>query len=196
MLKIITVAVKKPSAKTIIRTFAALNYYLYKQNIMKVGNNKVVTMTYTLHLNNEQGEVIQKVDESRPFVQLFGVGALLPAFERNLTGLEEGDTFGFALSAEEGYGNPSDEAILKLDKKIFEIDGKVDTDMVAVGKTITMQDNQGHPLDGKVLAVEEDSVVMDFNHPLAGENLYFTGSILNVREATEEELAHGHVHSH
>lgn len=153
-------------------------------------------MTYTLHLNNEQGEVIQKVDESRPFVQLFGVGALLPAFESNLAGLEEGDTFGFALSAEEGYGNPSDEAILKLDKKIFEIDGKVDTDMVAVGKTITMQDNQGNPLDGKVLAIEEDSVVMDFNHPLAGENLYFTGSILNVREATPEELQHGHVHSH
>ncbi len=151
-------------------------------------------MTYTLHLNDEQGEVIQKVDESRPFVQLFGVGALLPAFESNLTGLAEGDTFGFALSAEEGYGNPSDEAILKLEKKIFEIDGVVDPEMVAVGKVITMQDNQGNPLDGKVLAVEEDSVIMDFNHPLAGENLYFTGSILNVREATEEELTHGHVH--
>jgi FKBP-type peptidyl-prolyl cis-trans isomerase SlyD len=161
---------------------------------MKVGNNKVVTMTYTLHLHDEQGEVIQKVDESRPFVQLFGVGALLPTFEKNLSGLEEGDTFGFGLTAEEGYGNPSDEAILKLEKKIFEIDGKIDPEMVAVGKVITMQDNQGNPLDGKVLAVEEDSVIMDFNHPLAGENLYFTGSILNVREATQEELAHGHVH--
>ncbi|HFB62346.1 MAG TPA: peptidylprolyl isomerase [Bacteroidetes bacterium] len=161
---------------------------------MKIGNNKVVTMTYTLHLNDEQGEVIQKVDESRPFVQLFGAGALLPTFEKNLAGLEEGDTFGFGLTAEEGYGNPSDEAILKLEKKIFEIDGVVDPEMVAVGKVITMQDNQGNPLDGKVLAVEEGSVVMDFNHPLAGENLYFTGSILNVREATQEELTHGHVH--
>jgi FKBP-type peptidyl-prolyl cis-trans isomerase SlyD len=161
---------------------------------MKVGKNTVVTMTYTLRYNNEQGDVIQKVDESRPFVQLFGAGALLPAFESNLTGLEEGDTFGFALTAEEGYGNPSDEAILKLEKKIFEIDGKVDPEMVAVGKVITMQDNQGNPLDGKVLAVEDDSVIMDFNHPLAGENLYFTGSILNVRPATEEELSHGHVH--
>jgi FKBP-type peptidyl-prolyl cis-trans isomerase SlyD len=161
---------------------------------MKVGNNKVVTMTYTLHLHDEQGEVIQKVDESRPFVQLFGVGALLPTFESNLTGLEKGDTFSFGLTSEEGYGNPSDEAILKLEKKIFEIDGVVDPEMVAVGKVITMQDNQGNPLDGKVLAVEEDSVVMDFNHPLAGESLYFTGSILDVREATEEELQHGHVH--
>ncbi len=151
-------------------------------------------MTYTLHLNDEQGEIIQKVDESKPFVQMFGVGALLPVFESNLNGLEAGDDFGFGLSAEEGYGNPSDEAILKLEKKIFEVDGKVDPEMVAVGKTITMQDNNGNPLDGKVLAVEEDSIIMDFNHPLAGESLYFTGSILDVREASEEELSHGHVH--
>ncbi len=151
-------------------------------------------MTYTLHLNNEQGEVIQKVDESKPFVQMFGVGALLPAFENNLTGLEEGDTFGFALVAEEGYGNPSDEVILKLEKKIFEVDGVVDPEMVAIGKMITMQDNNGNPIDGKILAVEDDSVIMDFNHPLAGESLYFSGSILNVRDASEEELSHGHVH--
>ncbi len=151
-------------------------------------------MTYTLHLNDEQGEVIQKVDESKPFVQMFGVNALLPAFENNLGGLGKGDDFGFGLSAEEGYGNLSDEAILKLEKKIFEVDGVVDTEMVAVGKTITMQDNNGNPLDGKVLAVEEDNIIMDFNHPLAGENLYFSGSILNVREASEEELSHRHVH--
>ncbi len=161
---------------------------------MKVGKNKVITMTYTLHLNDEQGEVIQKVDESKPFVQMFGVNALLPTFENNLGGLEKGDDFGFGISAEEGYGNLSDEAILKLEKKIFEIDGVIDPEMVAVGKTITMQDNNGNPLDGKVLAVEEDNVIMDFNHPLAGENLYFAGSILNVREASEEELSHGHVH--
>ncbi len=161
---------------------------------MKVGKNKAVTMTYTLYLNDEQGEVIQKVDESKPFVQMFGTGALLPAFEDNLTGLEAGDTFGFALTAEEGYGNPSDEAILKLEKKIFEVDGVVDPDMVAIGKIITMQDNNGNPIDGKVLAVEDDSVIMDFNHPLAGESLYFSGSILNVRDTSEEEMSHGHIH--
>jgi len=161
---------------------------------MKIENNKVVTMTYTLHLNDEQGEVIQKVDESKPFIQLFGVSALLPLFESNLSGMEKGDNFGFGLSAEEGYGNLSDEAILKLEKKIFEVEGVVDPEMVAVGKTITMQDNNGNPLEGKVLAVEEDNVIMDFNHPLAGESLFFTGTILNVRKATEVELSHGHVH--
>jgi len=161
---------------------------------MKVGNNKVVTMTYTLHLDNEQGEIVQKVDESKPFVQMFGINALLPLFESNLSGLEKGDNFSFGLSAEDGYGNLSDEAILKLEKKIFEADGVLDTEMVAVGKTITMQDNNGNPLDGKVLAVEEDGVIMDFNHPLAGKSLHFTGSILDVRDASQEELSHGHVH--
>ncbi|MBN2614951.1 MAG: FKBP-type peptidyl-prolyl cis-trans isomerase [Bacteroidales bacterium] len=161
---------------------------------MKIGKNMVVTMTYTLRHNDEQGEVIQKVDKDRPFVQLFGIGTLLPAFEENLSGLEKGDTFGFPLAADDAYGQSSDEAILELEKKIFEIDGVVDTEMVAEGKMITMQDQHGNPLEGKVLAVKDESVIMDFNHPLAGEDLYFSGSILDVREATAEELDHGHIH--
>ena len=161
---------------------------------MKVGNNKVVTMTYTLHFNDENGEVIQKVDESRPFVQMFGVGALLPAFESNLAGMGKGDTFGFHLDAGEAYGNPSEEAILELEKKIFEIDGKIDSEMIAEGKMVTMQDQHGNPIDGKVMAIKENSVIMDFNHPLAGENLYFEGRIIDVRDASDEELSHGHAH--
>ncbi len=151
-------------------------------------------MTYTLHFNDENGEVIQKVDESRPFVQMFGVGALLPAFESNLAGMGKGDTFGFHLNADEAYGNTSEEAILELEKKIFEIDGKINTEMVAEGKMVTMQDQHGNPIDGKVVAIKDDSVIMDFNHPLAGKNLYFEGSILDVRDASEEELSHGHAH--
>jgi len=57
-----------------------------------------------------------------------------------------------------------------------------------------MQDNEGHPLEGVVKSVEKDKVIMDFNHPMAGKNLYFTGSILELRDATPEEISHGHVH--
>ena len=161
---------------------------------MKVGKDKVVTMTYTLRADNEQGDVIQKVDESRPFVQLFGAGTLLPAFEKNLDGLEKGDSFGFQLMADEAYGSPKDDAIIELEKNIFEIDGKIDTELVAEGKMLTMQDQHGNPIDGKVVAIKESSVIMDFNHPLAGENLYFSGEILDVREASSEEISHGHIH--
>jgi FKBP-type peptidyl-prolyl cis-trans isomerase SlyD len=161
---------------------------------MKVGKDKVVTLTYELRLHDENGEVIQKVEENRPFVHLFGAGTLLPSFENNLNGLVPGDEFGFHLSAEEAYGDLSNEAIVELDKEIFMIDGKLDEEIVAVGKMVAMQDENGRPLEGTVLDIKDKSVIMDFNHPLAGESLYFSGKIADVREATDEEKSHGHVH--
>jgi len=161
---------------------------------MKVSKDKVVTLTYELRRKDEQGEVIQKVDEKRPFMHLFGLGTLLPAFEKNLSGLEVDDTFSFHLSADESYGNKTDDAIIELEKELFEIDGKIDEEMVAVGRMVAMQDENGHPVDGIVLEIKEKTVLMDFNHPLAGEDLYFSGQITDVREASEEEMSHGHVH--
>ena len=161
---------------------------------MKVSKDKVVTLTYELHRNDEKGEIIQKVDEKRPFVHLFGVGTLLPAFEENLANLETGDEFGFHLKADDAYGNTTEEAIIAVDKKMFEIEGKIDENMLAVGRILAMQDENGNPIDGKVIAIQDDKVIMDFNHPLAGQDLYFSGKVLEVRDATEEETSHGHVH--
>lgn len=161
---------------------------------MKVGKNKVISMTYVLTKNDVNGELVQEVTKDKPFVVLFGVGALLPKFEENLDGLAVGDNFGFALSSEEGYGEKTPDAIVDLDKKIFELDGKIDDEFLFVGATIPMQNEQGHPLTGQVLEIGENTVKMDFNHPLAGESLYFTGEVLEVREASAEEMEHGHVH--
>jgi len=161
---------------------------------MKVGNQKVVSLTYELRQNDAAGEIIQKVEKDRPFVYLFGVGGLLPKFEESLSGLAVGDKFSFSLSAEEGYGQPSEEAIIDLDKKIFEIDGKIDEDLLKIGNQITMQDQNGNPLDGIVMEITDDAVKMDFNHPLAGMDLHFSGDILEVREATKEEQNQGHAH--
>ena len=161
---------------------------------MKVSKNKVVTLTYSLRLNNETGELVQEATAERPFVHLFGVGNLLPAFENNLNGLEPGDNFGFHLTSDEAYGDQNNEAIIELDKSIFEIDGIIDEEMLTAGKLLHMQDQNGNPLEGIVLATKEDKVLIDFNHPLAGENLYYSGEILDVREASEEEQNHGHVH--
>ncbi|HDO27479.1 MAG TPA: peptidylprolyl isomerase [Bacteroidetes bacterium] len=163
---------------------------------MKVGKNKVVTLTYVLRREDKNGEVIQEVDDTKPFVHLFGAGSLLPAFEENLNNLEPGETFAFHVSADDAYGESSDKAIVELDKNIFEIDGQIDEEFVTVGKMVAMQDENGRPLDGKVLAIKDSTIVMDFNHPLAGQSLFFTGEIKDVREANEEELSHGHVHGH
>jgi FKBP-type peptidyl-prolyl cis-trans isomerase SlyD len=161
---------------------------------MKVGNNKVVSLIYELREENSEGEIIQKVEKDRPFVYLFGVGGLLPKFEQSLEGLQEGDEFNFAMTSGESYGEHTEEAIIELDKSIFEIDGKIDEDLVTVGNQITMQDNEGNPLDGIVLEITDDKVIMDFNHPLAGLDLHFSGEILEVREASSDEIAHGHAH--
>lgn len=161
---------------------------------MKVGNQKVVSLTYELHENDAQGALIQKVEKDRPFVYLFGVGGLLPKFEESLDGLSVGDSFSFELSADDGYGQPTKEAIIDLDKKIFEVEGKVDDELVKIGNQITMQDQDGNPLDGIVLEVTDSTVKMDFNHPLAGMNLHFSGDIIDIRDASAEEISHGHVH--
>ncbi len=161
---------------------------------MKVGKNKVVGMTYILSKDNVEGELVQEVTKDKPFVVLFGIGALLPKFEENLEGLAAGDTFNFALSSEEGYGEKTPEAVVDLDKKIFEVEGKIDEEFLKVGATIPMQNEQGQPLNGLVMEIAENTVKMDFNHPLAGQGLYFTGEVVEVREASAEEIEHGHAH--
>lgn len=161
---------------------------------MKIGENMVVSMTYTLREESADGQLIQKVTEERPFVYLFGVAGLLPAFKANLQGLMAGDDFSFQLNKEDAYGLPSEKNIFQLDKKIFEIDGVFDEENIKPGEVVPMEDENGYALSGKILEIGTDSVRVDFNHPLAGMNLHFEGKILEVREATDEELAHGHVH--
>ena len=115
---------------------------------MQVGENKVVSMTYTLKRDNAEGETIQEVNEDRPFVYLFGQGGLLPAFKANLQGLKKGDSFDFVLEKEDAYGVQNPANIIPVDKKIFEVDGKLDESMLQVGRMIPMQDEHGNPLSG------------------------------------------------
>lgn len=161
---------------------------------MEIGQNKVVTLTYELREKDAEGELIQKVDKDQPFVYLFGVGSLLAEFENNMAGLKAGHRFNFGLSPEKAYGNFEETAIVDLPKNIFEIDGVIEEGLLTIGNQITMQDNDGNPMDGIVLEVSEQEVRMDFNHPLAGLDLHFSGEILEVREATAEEMKHGHAH--
>ncbi len=151
-------------------------------------------MTYTLTEKDEKGSLIQEVNKDKPFVFLYGAGFLLPKFEENILGLEPGAAYAFPLSSDTAYGPVREDALMELDKKIFEIDGKIDENILFVGNDIPMQNNEGQTLMGKVLEITDDKVKMDFNHPLAGMDLYFKGEIVDVREATSEEIEHGHVH--
>jgi FKBP-type peptidyl-prolyl cis-trans isomerase SlyD len=163
---------------------------------MIIDANKVVSLTYELQVDDENGErmLVEKVERDNPMVFLFGVSGLPEQFEANIAGMNEGDTFEFSIDAEEGYGEFDEEAVVNLPKNIFQVDGQIDHEMLQVGNFIPMTNQEGHRLQGKVVEVSEDSVLMDFNHPLAGLNMHFRGEIVGVREASAEELAHGHVH--
>ena len=162
---------------------------------MEIKEQNVVTLTYTLALDS--GEVVDKATEEKPFAFIHGIGMTLPAFDAALKGKKNGDEFSFSLTAEEGYGVYNDQMIQKLDKAIF---AEAPEGTLELGKTLPMQ--VGDPSNpqavqtvfGTISEITDDKVTMDFNHPLAGKGLNFSGTILEVREATKSELDHGHVH--
>jgi FKBP-type peptidyl-prolyl cis-trans isomerase SlyD len=163
---------------------------------MKIEKNKVVTLTYELRILNENGEpsLVETANEEQPMVFIYGMSGLPDQFEENLDGLNTGDSFDFKLGVEDGYGEFNKEALVDLPTNVFEVDGSVPENMLEEGNYIPMADSEGNQLQGRVVEVGDDTVKMDFNHPLAGKELYFKGKVENVRDATQEELDHGHVH--
>lgn len=161
---------------------------------MIIAKNKVVSLLYELHENTLAGELIEKVPSEQPFKFLFGAGGLIPEFEQNIDGLKVGDTFEFGIESANAYGLVDEKAIVNLPKDIFVIDGELATELLEVGKVIPMRNEGGHLIHGLVKEVATDTVKMDFNHPMAGKNLFFKGEVVEIREATPTEISHGHVH--
>jgi FKBP-type peptidyl-prolyl cis-trans isomerase SlyD len=165
---------------------------------MTIANNKVVSVNYKLTVsdNNFQSEdLVEETSAENPFTFLFGSGGLLEEFESNLNGLAAGASFDFKISASNGYGHASQENVVRIPIQAFVAPGEeLDTEMVAEGNFLPMVDDQGNHMQGLVVEVGADFVVMDFNHPLAGKDLHFVGSVLEIREASADEIAHGHVH--
>lgn len=157
---------------------------------MKIDTNKYVSLSYDLTVGEEnEQELMEQATAEQPLQFIFGTNTMLPAFEKNLDGLSEGDNFDFTLTSEEGYGDYDEANIIELPKNIFEVDGKIDEEMLFEGNTLPMMDSNGNRLMGCVVSVGESDVTMDFNHPLAGETLHFKGNVLSVREASAEEIA-------
>ena len=159
---------------------------------MNIEKNKVVTITYTLQESNESGEVIQEVNNKEPFTFLFGHNQVLPQFEESLEGKSKDTEFEFSISSEDGYGEHDPNAITELPIGLFMKDGKLH-DFVKIGHFLPMNDDEGNQLQGLVLEISDEIVKMDFNHPMSGMDLYFNGKIIEVRNATEDELTQGQV---
>jgi FKBP-type peptidyl-prolyl cis-trans isomerase SlyD len=158
---------------------------------MIVEKNKVVTFTFELSFENSEGVTIQQVEKSKPMVVIIGKGALLEPFEQKLTGLKNGDIFTFTLLSDEAFGPYKEKAIAEFEKSVFTEEGQLDDADLVMGNFIPMETEDGIPFNGKILKMDEKIVTIDFNHPLAGKDLMFKGEILEVRDATQEELSTG-----
>ncbi len=153
-----------------------------------ITKDKMVSVIYELKYDDTEAKLIEKVENNNPMTFLFGAGKMLAHFEKNLEGLNLGDNFDFKLTAELAYGAVTKEAIVEVPLKAFEAEGKVDESLVKVGNTIPMMDSYGNKLHGIVLEILDSNVKMDFNHPLAGEDLHFKGKVTAVRDAKPDEL--------
>ncbi|MEO6038539.1 MAG: FKBP-type peptidyl-prolyl cis-trans isomerase [Saprospiraceae bacterium] len=161
---------------------------------MIIAPNKVVSVHYTLTEGTAEGNLVETTSSGEPMAFIYGVGSMIPDFEKNLEGLQPGDKFAFGIPAATAYGEYDDTALVEVPKNMFEVEGKIPDGLLEVGNTLPLQDQDGNQFQGMVAWIGLDKVKIDFNHPMAGVDLYFTGHVENVRDAEPEELAHGHVH--
>lgn len=161
----------------------------------KIQPGKYVELGYDLYEVTPAGEnLVHQTDAQDPEKIIFGVtpGMIRP-LEKAIEGLEAGGEFDVTVKAAEAFGPHDPDQVARLEKDVFAVDGKFDSEMVKKGAVLPMMTSDGYRINGLVVDVTDDEVEMDFNHPLAGKDVRFKGSIITVRDATPEELqpAHG-----
>jgi len=149
---------------------------------MQIAKHKVASIHYTLTDND--GKVLDSSSGREPLHYIQGIGNLIPGMEEGLEGKKQGDKVNLKVSPEKGYGVKSDELIQKVPRSAFG-DQKIE-------KGMQFQTNQGGVVTVTNVGLSE--ITVDANHPLAGVELNFAVEVISIREATEDELAHGHVH--
>jgi FKBP-type peptidyl-prolyl cis-trans isomerase SlyD len=154
---------------------------------MNIGPNTVVSFDYTLR--DEEGEILDSSKDGTPLTYMHGQGQLIPGVEKALLGKTVGDELRFIVAPEEGYGEYDPDAVQTVSRSAFPPDAVLEE-----GQEFFVEDQEGNTRAVSVLAIEGDEVSLDFNHPLAGEDLDFEVKITEVRAATDEEIAHGHAH--
>ncbi|MCD8291525.1 MAG: FKBP-type peptidyl-prolyl cis-trans isomerase [Prevotella sp.] len=146
-------------------------------------------MAYQLYTVDDEEEVlVEEATAEHPFQFITGYGIALDAFEKEISSLATGDKFDFILSKEEAYGDYEQEHVVSLPREIFTINKHFDKEHVYRGAIIPLQNEEGTRFMGQVLEVGEDEVKIDLNHPLAGKTLRFSGSVVEAREATNDEI--------
>ena len=149
----------------------------------------VVSLDYSLRLDD--GDVIDHSSDGEPLEFLQGSGQIISGLEQALYGMRVGEEKQVTVQPADGYGEMDPEGVQFFPASAFPENMELE-----VGMALQAQDNSGHVHTVYVSDVQEDGVMLDFNHPLAGETLHFQAKIAGLRPATDEELAHGHAHAH
>lgn len=157
---------------------------------MKIEEGKVVTLEFKVY-NNDNGDLLEDTNDVGPFFYIQGFGNFVPAIEEALEGKEKGYTATIQLTPEEGYGDYNEELVVEMEKAEFE-----EFDDIYEGLDFIADMDDGTEQPFIITSVEEEIVIADGNHPFAGKNLRFEVKVADVREATEEEIEHGHAHFH
>ena len=153
---------------------------------MHIENNRVVSLAYTLRDNDDN--IIDQSDDGS-FWYLHGASNIIPGLENALTGKTKGDELAVSVAPEEGYGEREQERIQDVPRDMFPPEQEL-----ASGMQFHAQSPDGHAVMVTITSIEGDTITVDGNHPLAGVQLNFDVRIMEVREATSEEIDHGHVH--
>ena len=145
---------------------------------MKIEKNSRVKLAYTLKYDHSNGDIIETVSAENPLEITIGEEDLLEKFEEKIMGLKKGDTFEFSLSPEEAYGNYDEEGIVSVPKaELMEDAGDVE---ISEGEIVPIITDDDEEMEAVILEIDGDIVTLDFNHPLAGETLYFSGKIVEI----------------
>jgi FKBP-type peptidyl-prolyl cis-trans isomerase SlyD len=161
----------------------------------QIGQNSYVALEYKVY--DEDGDEVEATEADEPLTYIHGFEQIVPGLEKALTGLSQGDTKVIALAMEDAYGPHDEDGILELSRGDFP-----DPDSIEVGDELELEGDDGDVLLAHIVEIEGDTIVVDANHPLAGQNIRYEVKVVEVREATADELemaqaeAHDHEHGH
>jgi len=151
-----------------------------------VEDGVVVSMEYTLHVD---GELLDSSEGQGPLQFLVGYGNIISGLEENMRGMKIGDSKDVVVQPKDGYGEFDDEAFMEVPRQDFPKDMPLE-----VEAELTVRDDQGNARYARIDSIEDETVTLNFNHPLAGDELHFHVKVVALREPNAEELEHGHVH--
>ena len=155
-----------------------------------IKTNMYVAVSYQLCTQDKEGkrETVEEATKEQPFQFVSGLGMTLDDFEAQIVPLKKGDKFEFELTPEQAYGEYEQERVIEVPKATFEIDGRLDKQYIYEGAIVPLQNADGQRFNGLIAKIGDTQVTVDLNHPLAGKTLIFAGEIVDMREATKEEI--------